>query len=328
MCGRVRLANDYSEIKIRLKFAPDAPAPNYEVDYNKPPTMPMLVAIRSVDGQRIPRMMKWGLIPYWAKDDKLAYSTFNARSEEFTTKPAFKDAWRRGQRCLVVTNGFYEWKKLDPKGKLKQAYAVGMADDGEMVMAGLWSTWRNPANGEEIQSCTVLTCAPNDAMAEIHNRMPVILDESDWPKWLGEEPATEQELLALLRPSPDERLKTWRVDNKVGNVRNTGRELILPPEKDDYRKVSELGTHLDLMLNLDEPEQRALWEVAADRALREAATGQSHAPAHTQSPYHRLRHVTLPTSANPIRTVQEVIPIAQGAFRVLINRDDDCLDVL
>jgi putative SOS response-associated peptidase YedK len=118
----------------------------------------------------------------WAKDDKLAYSTFNARSEEFTTKPAFKDAWRRGQRCLVVTNGFYEWKKLDPKGKLKQAYGVGMADDGEMVMAGLWSTWRNPANGEEIRSCTVLTCAPNDAMVEIHNRMPVILDESDWPQ--------------------------------------------------------------------------------------------------------------------------------------------------
>jgi putative SOS response-associated peptidase YedK len=139
--------------------------------------MPMLVAIRSVDGQRISKMMKWGLIPYWAKDDKLAYSTFNARSEEFTTKPAFKDAWRRGQRCLVVTNGFYEWKKLDPKGKLKQAYAVAMADGGEMVMAGLWSTWRNPANGEEVQSCTVLTCEPNAAMAEIHNRMPVILDE-------------------------------------------------------------------------------------------------------------------------------------------------------
>ena len=119
MCGRVRLDNDYSEIKIRLKFAPDAPAPNYERDYNKPPTMPMLVAIRSVQGQRIPKMMKWGLIPHWAKDDKLAFSTFNARSEEFTTKPAFKDAWRRGQRCLVVTNGFYEWKKLDRKGQVQ-----------------------------------------------------------------------------------------------------------------------------------------------------------------------------------------------------------------
>ena len=77
----------------------------------------------------------------------------------------------------------------------------------------------------------MLTCAPNNAMAEIHNRMPVILDERDWPKWLGEEPATEQELLALLRPCPDERLKIWRVDNKVGNVRNTGPELILPLEE-------------------------------------------------------------------------------------------------
>jgi putative SOS response-associated peptidase YedK len=100
-----------------------------------------------------------------------------------------------------------------------------------MVMAGLWSTWRDPTNGEENQSCTVLTCAPNNAMAEIHNRIPVILDESDWPKWLGEEPATEQELLALLRPCPDERLNIWRVDNKVGNVHNTGPELILPLEE-------------------------------------------------------------------------------------------------
>jgi putative SOS response-associated peptidase YedK len=231
MCGRVRLANDYSEIKIRMKFAPDAPAPNYEADYNKPPTMPMLVAIRSVEGQRIPKMMKWGLIPHWAKDSKLQYSTFNARSEEFATSPAFKDAWKWGQRCLVVTNGFYEWKKLDPKGKTKQAYAVDMASGNEMVMAGLWSRWRDPANGEEVLSCTVLTCEPNRAMAEIHNRMPVILDEADWPKWLGEEPATEQELLALLRPCPDEWLKIWRVDNKVGNVGNTGPELILPLEE-------------------------------------------------------------------------------------------------
>jgi putative SOS response-associated peptidase YedK len=95
------------------------------------------------------------------------------------------------------------WKKLDAKGKLKQAYAVDMASGGEMVMGpGLWSKWRDPASGEEVLSCTVLTCAPNDAMAEIHNRMPVILDEKDWPKWLGEERATEEELLALLRPCP------------------------------------------------------------------------------------------------------------------------------
>jgi putative SOS response-associated peptidase YedK len=121
MCGRVRLSSDYSEIRIRLKFAPNSVAPNFEPDWNKPPTAPMLVAIRSVNGERVPKMMKWGLIPHWAKDDKLQYSTFNARAEEFTTKPAFRDVWKRSQRCLVVTDGFYEWKKLDEKGKLKQA---------------------------------------------------------------------------------------------------------------------------------------------------------------------------------------------------------------
>ena len=165
MCGRVRLSSDYSEIKIRLKFALDAPAPNFEPDWNKPPTAPMLVAIRSVDGKRVPKMMKWGLIPRWAKDDKIQYSTHNARSEEFRNKPAFRDAWKRGQRCLVVTDGYYEWKVLDPKGKKKQAYAIAMADDREMVMAGLWETWKSPTSGEEILSCTIMTCAPNQSMA-------------------------------------------------------------------------------------------------------------------------------------------------------------------
>jgi putative SOS response-associated peptidase YedK len=92
MYGRVRLSSDFSEIRIRLKFDAAAPAPNFAADWNKPPTAPMLVAIRSVDGARVPRMMKWGLVPHGAKDDKLQYSIFNARSEEFTTKPAFKDA--------------------------------------------------------------------------------------------------------------------------------------------------------------------------------------------------------------------------------------------
>lgn len=86
----------------------------------------MLVAIRSQEGKRIPKMMRWGLLPHWAKDEKIAYSTFKVRSEEFATKPAFKNAWEKGQRCLVVTDGFYEWKKLDPAGKKKQPYAIAM----------------------------------------------------------------------------------------------------------------------------------------------------------------------------------------------------------
>jgi putative SOS response-associated peptidase YedK len=228
MCGRVRLSSDYSEIKIKLKFDLDAPAPNFEADWNKPPTAPMLVAIRSEDGKRTPKMMRWGLLPHWAKDEKIAYSTFNARAEEFTTKPAFRDAWKRAQRCLVVTDGFYEWKKLDPKGKEKQAYAIAMTDDGPMVMAGLWAKWNDPKSGSEIPSCTILTKNSNEQMAGLHNRMPVILPERDWPKWLGEEPATNEELLSLLKPSADEALKIWPVNKAVGNVRNNGSQLLIP----------------------------------------------------------------------------------------------------
>jgi putative SOS response-associated peptidase YedK len=146
MCGRVRLSSDYSEIKIALKFELDALAPNFTADWNKPPTEPLLVAICSESGKRIPKMMRWGLLPHWAKDEKLSYSTFNARAEEFTTKPAFKDAWKRGQRCLVVTDGFYDWKKLDPKGKQKQPFAVAMKE-GQMVMAGLWAKLKDPKSG-------------------------------------------------------------------------------------------------------------------------------------------------------------------------------------
>lgn len=231
MCGRARLLKDYSEIKIRLKFAPDAPAPNVARNVNLAITEPMLVAIRALDGKRVPQMMRWGLIPHWARDEKVGYSTYNARAETFTTLNAFKDAWARGQRCLVVTDGFYEWQKLEPdkpKGR-KQAYAIAMADDAQsMVMAGLWSRWTNRKTGEEILSCTILTCEPNAVVGAIHDRMPVILGEADWPMWLGEVPATEEELLALLTPCPDEWLKAWPVDNKVGNVSNKGDDLLLP----------------------------------------------------------------------------------------------------
>jgi putative SOS response-associated peptidase YedK len=227
MCGRVRLSSDYSEIKIKLKFASDAPAPNFKPDWNKPPTEPMLVAIRSLDGVRVPKMMKWGLIPHWARDEKLQYSTFNARSEDFRTKPSFRDAWAWGQRCLVVTDGFYEWQKLGLKGKEKQPYAIAMADDAPMVMAGLWSKWKSP-KGEQVLSCTILTCGANEAIGELHDRMPVILADSEWPKWLGEDPATEHELLEMLKPCAGEALKIWPVAKMVGNVKNNSARLLMP----------------------------------------------------------------------------------------------------
>jgi putative SOS response-associated peptidase YedK len=222
MCGRVRLSNDYSEIKIRLRFDATAPAPNIPPSWNVPPTGDLLVATYTADGRRVSESMRWGLIPGWAKDLTVGYSTFNARADTVTTKPAFWNAWKKGQRCLVVTDGFYEWRKSD-----KQPFAIGMADDGLMVMAGLWDEWTSPA-GERIKSCTVITTDANDVVGALHDRMPVILDEVDWPKWLGEESATEDELKALLVPCPPECVKVWPVNKRVGNVRNNGRELVEP----------------------------------------------------------------------------------------------------
>lgn len=123
---------------------------------------------------------------------------------------------------MVVTDGFYEWRKSD-----KQPFAIGMADDGLMVMAGLWDLWTSP-EGEKIKSCTVITCEANDTVGALHDRMPVILAEKDWSKWLSEEPATEEELKSLLAPYPSEQLKLWPVDKCVGNVRNKGPELAEP----------------------------------------------------------------------------------------------------
>jgi putative SOS response-associated peptidase YedK len=132
MCGRVRLSTDYSETKIKLKFDALSPAPNIPPSWNVCPTDPVLVAVLSEDGKRMPQQMRWGLVPWWAKDVKVGFSSINARAETVDKTPAFRDAWKRGQRCLLVTDGFYEWKKPE-----KQPYAVAMAGDEMMVMAGL-----------------------------------------------------------------------------------------------------------------------------------------------------------------------------------------------
>ena len=134
--------------------------------------------------------------------------TINARSETVDTTPAFRDAWKRGQRCLVVTNGFYEWNRAT-----KQSYAIGMADDGPMVMAGILGRMAGSEEASEVvRSCAVLTCLPNGVVGAIHDRMPVILAEEDFPKWLGEEPTTLDQSKALLIPCPDDWLRIWPVN--------------------------------------------------------------------------------------------------------------------
>jgi len=143
-------------------------------------------------------------------------STFNARSETAHEKPMFRSAFKRN-RCLVPASGFYEWKR---SGKEKQPYHIAMASGEPMTFAGLWERWEDPESGDEVRSCTILTTTPNDFMAEIHNRMPVILRPEQFNDWL------EQGNRDVLQACDDDLLSAHPVDKKVGNVRNNGPELL------------------------------------------------------------------------------------------------------
>src|ERR1700733_10678771 len=167
MCGRAKMEEDFSELRVPFRLAPNHPLPNFKSTWNLAPTDPIPIVRRDRDdGLRRLDVVRWGLIPYWAKDIKIGYSTINARCEDIESKPAFREAFRR-RRCLVALDGFYEWKKLG--GKDKQPYAIALKTGGLMAMAGLWETWRSPA-GETVRSATIVTCAPNGLVAELHDR--------------------------------------------------------------------------------------------------------------------------------------------------------------
>jgi putative SOS response-associated peptidase YedK len=222
MCARAKLALGFSETKLQLRFDDRAAAPNLSASWNIAPTDPMLTAML-VEGRRVPALMRWGLIPFWAKDKKIGFSTINARSDGVETKPAFRDAWRAGRRCLIVTDGFYEWRKSD-----KQPFAIARGAGKLTVMAGLWEVWTDRASGERIKSCAVITTDASSLLAPLHERMPVILGEEDWPAWLGEVSVGQAVLRAMLRPYRSADLEFWPVGKAVGNVRNNGPELAQP----------------------------------------------------------------------------------------------------
>ena len=229
MCGRTRLVTDYSEIKIALKLDDSGSNPNIKRSWNVAPTDEMLVVRFEPGRGRISEKMKWGLIPAWSKEPKMSGNTINARAETVDTAPAFRDAWRKRQRCLVVTDGFYEWRKKD-----KQPFAIARAKNQMTIMAGLWEEWRaKDGSGEIVRSCTVITTSANELIGELHDRMPVILAEADWPAWLGEVPATDADLKALLKPFPSEEMELWPIDKRVGNWRNNDEDLLNPVRIDD-----------------------------------------------------------------------------------------------
>jgi putative SOS response-associated peptidase YedK len=220
MCGRAKLPDDVSEIKLDLKIDWDELG-DYQPRWNAAPTTKLPVVV-SKNGERTLTSMRWGLIPSWAKDLKAGSSTFNARADGIDSRPAFRGAWKAGRRCLVIADGYYEWRDAD-----KQPFAVALGNRGPMTFAGLWDLWRAPG-GDTVKSFAIVTTASNDLLKPLHGRMPVLLAPDLWAAWLGEAAATDAELKAMLRPYPGERMTFWPVDRRVGNVRNDSPDLFAP----------------------------------------------------------------------------------------------------
>ena len=172
MCGRARLSSDVSEIKVAFRIPPERPTPNFAASWNVAPTDPVpVVRYDAKEHQRSLEVMRWGLVPFWAKDIKVGFANINAKAEGIESKPAFREAFRQ-RRCLVPVDNFYEWKKVDSG---KQPYAIGLKGGGLMALAGLWETWRSSSAGERVRSFAIVTTEPNELCAALHNRMPVVL---------------------------------------------------------------------------------------------------------------------------------------------------------
>lgn len=220
MCGRYNLRTPTSEL-----------AKIFELDrwtdvvprYNIAPTQ-SAPAIRILDGIRRLDLLRWGLIPSWAQDEKIGNRLINARADGVATKPSFRNALRK-RRCLIPADGFYEWRQTSAKAK--QPFHVTMKDDRPFAFAGLWEHWAK-ANGEPIESFTIITTDANELLVEIHDRMPVILPPDRYGVWLDPEIDDPAALEPLLEPYPADEMCAIAVSTAVNNPRNDSPACIEP----------------------------------------------------------------------------------------------------
>ncbi|HME22582.1 MAG TPA: SOS response-associated peptidase [Acetobacteraceae bacterium] len=218
MCGRY--ASFLPAEALRALFHTVNPTPNWEPTWNMAPTRDApVVRLHPETRARHLDLLRWGLVPHWAKDAKSVRQPINARAETAATAPMFRDAMAR-RRCLVPADVFYEWRATEQG---KQPFAIARADGQPMAFAGLWEGWRG-ADGTVLRTFTIVTTNANPVLRPLHERMPVILEPVGWPVWLGEvlsDPA------ALLRPSAAE-LRVWPIGTAVNNVRNDTAALLEP----------------------------------------------------------------------------------------------------
>ena len=227
MCGRYRRTTAEEELARRYHI-PIPPQRDLPISWNIAPTQNVLaIRFNPESKQRTLDALRWGLIPYWAKDPKIAYKTINARVD---TAPSYREAFRK-RRCLSPVDGFYEWKK-SLGGKVP--YSISMKDDSPFVFAGLWEGWKQPGSGEWLRTCTIITGEPNDLVREIHTRMPVILPEEQHEAWLSGEAGKE-----ILVPFPADQMKAWPISARVNAPKNDDPAIIAPVELESVARPED-----------------------------------------------------------------------------------------
>jgi putative SOS response-associated peptidase YedK len=225
MCGRSSLTKSEKELEARFKatfYSEDLEKYNPLPNFNVAPTHVLPIITNQDPTHFLP--LRWGLIPYWAKDIKIGYRMINARVETVQEKSAFKSALAK-RRCLVPLDGYYEWKK---NGKRKTPYRITLKDQSIFTCAGLWETWKSP-QGERISSFTIITQPPSPSISHIHDRMPAMLTAEQEKYWIDLDMAPA-EALKLIAPYPDEMLDYYMVSSRVGKVTENDPGLILPIE--------------------------------------------------------------------------------------------------
>jgi putative SOS response-associated peptidase YedK len=224
MCGRYRLSRRKQIIEEH--FDSVSGEEDWTPRYNVAPTQPVpVIRQHPKEPRRELSLVRWGLIPWWAKDPSGAARMINARSETAATLPAFRDAFK-ARRCIVPADGFYEWKRT---GKTKQAYCFEVNDGALFAFAGLWDRWKDSA-GESVETCSILTTTPNAVTAAVHDRMPVILDPDSYDLWLDPGFADVTGASGLLKPYDALRMRSYPVSTRINNATNDDAECAKPVE--------------------------------------------------------------------------------------------------
>jgi putative SOS response-associated peptidase YedK len=223
MCGRYLIITNPDEFR-RLLGYPEQP--NFPPRYNVAPTQPVPI-VRRTEGERHFALVRWGLMPPWVKDPKNFTLLINARGESAHEKPSFKNAMKR-RRCLIPADGFYEWKgEGAAKRSSARPWLVRRKGGGALAFAGLWDTWSGP-NGEEMESCAIVTVEASPLLQQVHHRMPVMLRPEAYDAWLDCDNVRAEEALSVVSVIPDAQLETYPVSPAVNRVANDGPEVIAP----------------------------------------------------------------------------------------------------